>query len=91
MAMSVSEPNVLMPNVLPLRSAAVLISGWREHRDRDGVAGRGDEPQVGALLVGEHHRPEPDMHGLDFAGQQDLHAAVPPSMLTTSTLSPSFS
>ena len=47
-----------------------------EHRDRDGVAGRGDQPQVGALLVGQHDRREPDMHGLDFAGQQHLDAAA---------------
>ena len=90
--MSVSDPKVLMPKVLPLRSGRGLDLRRGEHRDRDGVAGRGDEPQVGALLVGEHHRREPDMHRLDFAGQQDLQRrGVPPSMLTTSTLSPSFS
>src|SRR5262249_16979179 len=62
-----------------------------EHGDGDGVAGRGHPPQVRSLLVGENGWRQPHMHALDFAREQNLQAARAPSILMTSTLSPSFS
>src|SRR5205823_10730190 len=50
-------------------------AGLREHGDRDGVAGRGNEPQVGTLFVGENGGREPHVHRLNFAGEQHLEPA----------------
>ena len=89
-AMSVSEPNVLMPMVLPLRSVAVLIAG--EAKIVIGmvlaveVTSRRSAPCLLACTTGA----SPTCMAWISPDNSTCTPRLPPSMLMTSTFSPSL-